>query len=136
MVHSAATLAGVDRLTLPAAGLEIGGRAERSETLFAYAGTFQLTLSTAVPDRGVQLHSSYLGHPGAERTSAAHLWIAAGGPRLWTVEHHPADLPVAHARRRCLLDHLSVLADELRAMAHGDVTLDVPAAGLAQLDEA
>ncbi len=132
----AATLAGVDRLTLPSAGLEIGGRAERSETLLAYAGAFQLTLSTAVPDRGVQLHSSYLGHPDVERTSAAHLWIAAGGPRLWTAEHDAADLPVAHGRRRCLLDHLSVLANELRAMTDGEVTLDVPAAGLVQLDEA
>jgi hypothetical protein len=31
-----------------------------------------------------------------------------------SVDHDPASLPVMYERRRCLLDHLTVLADELR----------------------
>jgi hypothetical protein len=127
----------VERLALPAAEIRIAGRAVSSETLFAYAGAFQLTLSTALPDEGVQLHSSYLGHESAERSSASHLLIAPGGrPRLWTVEHDPANLPVMHARRYCLFDHLAVLVDELRQRTHCEVLLDVPPAALVRVDRA
>jgi hypothetical protein len=125
----------VERLALPAADIRVAGRAVSSETLFAYAGAFQLTFSTALPDEGMQLHSSYLGHESAECSSASHLLIApAGGPRLWTVEHDPANLPVMYARRRCLLDHLAVLADELRQHTGHRVQLDVPPDALEQVD--
>lgn len=124
-------------MALPAAAIRIAGRAVSSETLFAYAGAFELTLSTALADEGVQLHSSYLGHESAERSSASHLLIApAGCPRLWTVEHDPAALPVMHARRHCLLDHLAVLADQLRQRTREEVMLEVPPAALDQVDRA
>jgi hypothetical protein len=127
----------VERVALAAAEIRIAGRAVLSETLFAYAGAFQLTLSTALPDEGMQLHSSYLGHESAERSSASHLLIApAVGPRVWTVEHDPADLPVMYARRQCLLDHLAVLADELRQRTREEVLLDVPPVALDQVDRA
>jgi hypothetical protein len=127
----------VERLALPAADIRITGRAIASETLFAYAGAFQLTLSTALPDEGVQLHSSYLGHESAERSSASHLLIApVGRPRLWTLDHDPANLPVMYARRHCLLDHLGVLADELRQLTWLSVRLDVPPNALDRIDRA
>jgi hypothetical protein len=94
----------VERLALPATDIRIAGRSAPCETLFAYAGAFQLTLSTALPDEGVQLHSSYLGHQAVERSSASHLLIGPGAPpRLWTVEHGAATLPVMNAHRHCLL---------------------------------
>ena len=127
----------MERSVLPPAEIRIAGRPVSSETLFAYAGAFQLTLSTALPDEGVQLHSSYLGHESAERSSASHILIAPGArPRLWTVGHDPATLPVMHARRHCLLDHLAVLVDELRQRTPCDVLLDVPPAALDQVDRA
>ncbi len=127
----------MDRVSLAPPKIRLAGRASRCETLFAYAGAFQLTLSTALPDEGVQLHSSYLGHPEAERTSAAHLLIAPRDPpRQWTVEHNAGELPVAHARRQCLLDHLAVLAEQLRETTSGDVQLDVPTDALDQVDHA
>jgi hypothetical protein len=127
----------VERLVLPAADIRIAGRAVSSETLFAYAGAFQLTVSTALPDEGMQLHSAYLGHEAAERSSASHLLIAPEArPCLWTVEHDPANLPVMHARRHCLLDHLAVLADELRQRTRLSVRLDVPPDALEQIDHA
>jgi hypothetical protein len=127
----------MERIALPAADIRIAGRVVACETLFSYAGAFQLTLSTALPDEGIQLHSSYLGHESAERSSASHLLIAPGGqPRLWIVEHDPAHLPVMYARRHCLLDHLAVLADELRQRTRHEVLLDVPPDALEQLDHA
>jgi hypothetical protein len=127
----------VKRIALPAPDIRIAGRGVSSETLFAYAGAFQLTLSTALPEEGVQLHSSYLGHEAAERSSAAHLFIAPGAlPRVWSVEHDPATLPVMNARRHCLLDHLAVLADELRERTQLEVLLDVAAGALELLDRA
>ena len=124
-------------MALPSADIQVAGRGLPSETLFAYAGAFQLTLSTALPDEGVQLHSSYLGHESAEHTSASHLVIAPGRrPHLWTVEHDPADLPVMYARRHCLLDHLAVLADELRQRTNAEVLVDVAAHALEQIDHA
>jgi hypothetical protein len=127
----------VERLALPSAEIRIAGRGAPSETLFAYAGAFQLTLSTALPDDGVQLHSSYLGHDRVEHTTASHLLIAPGDrARLWAVEHDPADLPVMYARRQCLLDHLAVLADELRRRTSDEVLLDVHPDALEQIDRA
>jgi hypothetical protein len=127
----------VDRLTLASSTIRIAGERPPSETLLAYASAYQLTLSTTLPDLGVQLHSSYLGHPDAEATSAAHLMLApARRPSQWTVSHDPAALPVRDARRRCLLDHLAVLAEQLRANGHPDATVDVADAALDQLDTA
>jgi hypothetical protein len=127
----------VERLALPSAEIRIADRVVASETLFAYSGAFQLTLSTALPNEGVQLHSSYLGHESAEHSSASHLLIAPGGrPRVWAVEHDPASLPVMYARRHCLLDHLAVLADELRQHTDREVVLDVVPDALEQIDHA
>ena len=127
----------MERLALPSAEIRIAGQVVASETLFAYAGAFQLTLSTALPDEGVQLHSSYLGHASAEHSSASHLLIALGGrPRVWAVDHDPANLPVMYARRYCLLDHVAVLADELRQHTDREVVLDVAPYALEQIDHA
>jgi hypothetical protein len=127
----------VERLSLPSAEIRIADRVVPSETLFAYAGAFQLTLSTALPDEGVQLHSSYLGHESADHASASHLLVAPGGrPRVWAVEHDPANLWVMYARRHCLLDHLAVLADELRQHTDHEVVLDIAPHALEQIDHA
>ena len=124
-------------MSLPSAEIRIADRVVPSETLFAYSGAFQLTLSTALPDEGVQLHSSYLGHESAEHSSASHLLITPGGrPRVWAVEHDPANLPVMYARRHCLLDHLAILADELRQRTDQAVVLDVASPALEQIDHA
>jgi hypothetical protein len=50
------------------------------ETLFADASVFQLALSTALPDEGVQLHANYLGHHATELSIAAH--VLMGGARV------------------------------------------------------
>jgi hypothetical protein len=72
-----------------------------------------------------------------ERSAASHLLIAPGArPRVGSVDHDPASLPVMYARRQCLLDHLAVLADELRQRNAVEVLVDVPAEALDRLDHA
>ena len=68
-----------------------------------------LVCSTALPDRGVELHSTYTGYAGAD-TAITELRLAPGeepSTELRSVEHEV--LPVTHARRRCLYDHLQRL---------------------------
>lgn len=43
--------------------------------MLAYAGAYQLTLSSTLAALGVELHSSYLGHPAAPSTTVAHLLL-------------------------------------------------------------
>jgi hypothetical protein len=127
----------VERIALPAAEVRIGFEHEDAETLLGYAGAFQLTLSTTVPDRGVQLHSSYLGHPDAEQTSASHLLVVPGRrPRQWCAQHDPATMPVAHGRRHCLLDHFAILAEQLRELTELHVEVDVSSDAFEQIDRA
>jgi hypothetical protein len=55
--------------------ITLDGQPERSETPVASAGPYALVLSSVLPDRAVELHSTYLGHPGA-LTQASHLLLA------------------------------------------------------------
>jgi hypothetical protein len=45
--------------------ITLDGQPERSETRVASAGPYALVLSSVLSDRAVELHSTYLGHPGA-----------------------------------------------------------------------
>src|SRR4051812_43506611 len=42
----------------------LDGEAVASETSFAWAGAYSLTVATALPHLAVELHSGYVGHPG------------------------------------------------------------------------
>ena len=89
--------------------MRIDGRRVRATTLLRYAGAYQLTLSTAVPALGVELHSSYLGHPHGE-AAISHLALTPDGEPATACELLPSgELPVAEDRRRCLYDHLAEL---------------------------
>lgn len=104
--------------------LTLDGKPERSETLVLGAGAYALVLSTVLPTRAIELHSSYLGHPGAA-TQASHLLLAPDVSEGETVEHEHTAIPVMVARRRCLYDHLQRLQDFLAQFGH---TLQIPLA--------
>lgn len=105
--------------------------------MLSYGGAYQITLSTVIPDFGIELHSSYLGHPDASQTAAAHLLLAPGRtPAQWTVAHRPEELPVRDERRRCLLDHLATLAERLEQLTDDRVRVEIDDRALALLDEA
>jgi hypothetical protein len=85
-----------------------------------------LLTCTVMPDArlAAELHSSYLGHRGTA-TRATHLAIGPG--RAWTLvaEHDYEQLPVTHARERCLLDHLQVLVDVATELGHA-LSVELP----------
>jgi hypothetical protein len=97
--------------------ITLDGAPERFETRLASAGAYALLLSSVLPDRAIELHSSYLGHPGAP-TRASHLMLAPGISDTETVEHDESLIPVTIARRRCIYDHLQRLQDFLAELGH------------------
>ena len=104
--------------------IALDGAPERFETRLASAGAYALVLSSVLPKRAIELHSSYLGHPGAP-TRASHLLLAPGASTSETVEHDESLIPVMVARRRCLYDHLHRLQDFLTELGH---TVQIPLA--------
>ncbi len=104
--------------------ITLDGAPERFETRLASAGAYALVLSSVLPDRAIELHSTYLGHPGAP-TRASHLMLAPGISDSESAEHDESLIPVMVARRRCIYDHLQRLQDFLAELGH---TLQIPLA--------
>jgi hypothetical protein len=114
----------------------VAGAPAACETLLAYAGAYQLTLSSTLAALGVELHSAYLGHPDAAMSRVAHLLLEPDRPpRTWAREPPGDELPVQVGRRRCLLDHLAALQATL-ADRWGDARVQVSDEALAQIDAA
>lgn len=106
----------MQRIELPAPEVVVDGAPIDSCTLLAYAGAHQLTLSTTLAALGIELHSSYLGHRDAANSTIAHLLLTPDAiPRTSTRTAPGSDLPISVGRRRCLLDHLTVLQDAVAA---------------------
>jgi hypothetical protein len=126
----------VDHVRLPGPRLVVDGRSLGCGTRLAYAGAYQLTIWTIVPELATELHSSYLGHPKGH-TVVAHLQLRPGEPPV-TLASEPAgaELPVREARRLCLYDHLAVLRELVAEATGKDATVDVADRALALVDVA
>jgi hypothetical protein len=110
-VGRATVAATVERLSLPDPSLTVDRRSVEAKSWLAYAGAYQLTLWTIVPELALELHSSYLGHPDGE-TAISHLQLRPGEPPLTVTERRPGvSMPVREARRLCLYDHLAALRE-------------------------
>jgi hypothetical protein len=92
--------------------IRLDGEEVETETNATSVGAFVLVLDTTIPERGIQLQSIYLGHKGVQ-TLASHLLLAGHIRETIAAEHDPDMLPVWHARRACLYDHLQRLQDLL-----------------------
>jgi hypothetical protein len=102
----------------------VDGDPVRSRTRATAVGPCVLVLDTVLPERGTQLHSIYTGHEGTS-TLASHLVLAPGLKDTIAAEHEHDAIPVTHARRRCLYDHLQHLQDLLqRTGADANIPLD------------
>ena len=55
----------------------VDGEPAATETSFAWAGPYALTVATTVPQLALELHSGYVGHPGVA-TETTHLRLAHG----------------------------------------------------------
>ena len=97
----------------------------------------QLTLSTALPALGIELCSSYLGHPDADESIASHLQLGPDlSPQTWVETHVARELPVSAERRRCLLDHVLCLQQLLESATGGEVTVELADDALELVDVA
>jgi hypothetical protein len=91
----------------------IDGKPVRSSTLATSVGAYILVIETILPGQAIDLHSVYTGHANV-KTQATHLILAPNRHEATTVEHANDAMPVMHARRRCLYDHLHQLQDLLQ----------------------
>ncbi len=96
--------------------IAIDREAVRCSTLATSVGAYILVLETVLPDHATDLHSIYTGHANT-KTQATHLILTPDLREATTVEHDHDQLPVTHARRTCLYDHLHQLQNLLQA--HG-----------------
>ena len=108
--------------------LEIDGAPTASETVYAQAGAYTLTIVTTVgrPELPVELHSTYVGHPGVA-TRAIHLRL---GPRSAEREvhvgsHEEDDVCVVFTPRNAVYDHAHELVALLAELGH-HAGVDVP----------
>ena len=127
----------VERTRLPDPTVQLNGARISAYTELTYAGAHQLTLSTALPALGVELHSSYLGHADANESIAAHLALAPEvSPHTWLETHAAAELPVSVSRRHCLYDHVLVLQQLLAHEGETGVSVELADDALELVDVA
>jgi hypothetical protein len=104
--------------------VEIDGKPVESCTRVVGAGGYVLTISTVLPSRALELHSTYTGHPLAERTLVSELFLCKSrDPLIDTRDAEPRELAVLHERHHCLYDHLLRLHDRLTELGLGDVAI-------------
>jgi hypothetical protein len=92
-------VARVEYVRLPDPRLTVDALRVARITRIAYAGAYQLTVWTIVPELTAELHSSYLGHPDGD-TAVTHLQLRPDDAALTLTSERPgAELPVREARR-------------------------------------
>jgi len=114
--------------------VRLDDEATPSETTVSTAGPWAIILITVVPEFGLRFISSYVGGETIP-TSAVHALTYRAGGRLEQREHVRDELPVTHARDRCLLDHALELQAVLVEHTGARVAVDVPATALALATE-
>jgi len=110
----------------------LDGESVRSQTRATSIGPYVLVLDTVLGDHGIDLHSTYTGHEGTS-TLANHLLLAPGLQDTIAAEHEHESIPVTHARRRCLYDHLQHLQDLLKRTG-ADATIPLDDKALAAIE--
>ena len=107
--------------TRPRIDLEVrvDGNAVGSETTCTWAGAYVLTVHTAIPrpDLALELHSTFVGHPGVQ-THVVHLILGPPGraPELTSSDHDGLDPMLSP--RGCVYEHAQVLIELLDDVGH------------------
>lgn len=123
------------RTVLTAIDVAINGAAQVSETTIGAIGGHAVVLTTALPDRGVTLTSSYLAAMRGD-IAASHLCSTPGAPPQ--IEQHvlPGQQPGQTHAQACLLDHVAELQARLAELTGATVTVDVAQSTLEHADSA
>jgi len=102
---------------LPILAVTLDGRPTTAQ-LTGHGAPDAVVLTTALADTALALTSVYLG-AGQGSALAAHLVRAPGHkPKLIAHDVDTAELPVTHARERCLLDHAAALQQAAEELGH------------------
>lgn len=106
--------------------LTLDGTAVSSETTCTWAGAYVLTVHTVIPrsDLALELHSTFVGHPGVQ-THAAHLVLGPPGrmPELTSSDHEELDPMLSP--RGCVYEHAQRLIEALGELGH-QTAVNVP----------
>ena len=107
----------------PSIDLELSIDAEPvvSETTCTWAGAHVLTVHTVIPrsDLALELHSTFVGHPGL-RTQVVHLRLGPAGhePTSTSSEVDEAQLEPTYAPRACAYEHAQRLIEVLSDLGY------------------
>ena len=108
------------------------GKPMDSETTACAAGPNVVVVTTAVPDLGVVVTTTYVGADDAD-TIAVDLSLRPRPAARNEPRSIPRDsVPVTHARDQCLLDHARQVMNALRTHDREHYTVDVSDEALEQ----
>jgi hypothetical protein len=101
--------------------LTVDGAPVDSETTCSWGGAHVLTIHTVIPgaDLALELHSTFVGHPGL-RTHVVHLRLGPPGrePSLTTVDADDGEFEPTYAARACAYEHAQRLIEVLSEFGH------------------
>jgi hypothetical protein len=127
----------VERQALDPPRLRIDLRETPCRTVLSYAGAYQLTLDSAAPELGIELHSVYAGQRLAGFAATSHLAVVRGrAPRVYCSPSDAPDARVGTHRHDCLVHHLDQLSILLAGETGGAVIIDIAQAALDRMDDA
>lgn len=86
-------------------------------TLIAEAGANVAVISTALPDVGLTLHSTYSGAPGVP-TAVVHLALGPGPTAQHVAELDEDAMPVVGQRHRCVPEHYAEVVARAAELGH------------------
>ena len=106
----------------------VDGRSTASETTCTWAGAHVLTVHTVIPcaDLALELHSTFVGHPGVS-THVVHLSLGPPGcePTMTSADHGEDELDPTYAPRACVYEHAQHLIEVLAGLGYR-AAVDVP----------
>jgi hypothetical protein len=114
----------VARTFLSAIDIAIDAAPQASETTISAIGGYAVVLTTALPELGVTLTSSYLAAMIGD-IAASHLSSVPGGPPIIDQHVLPGHQPGQTHAQTCLLDHVAEVRDILDAFTAATATVTV-----------
>ncbi len=104
--------------------LTVDGHNIASSTWEERAGAYTTVIATAIPELALRLHSTYVGSEHSD-SIAVHLELGAGERGLVVRRYPHGELPVVHARHRCLLEHATHLQQLVADHTGAHVAIEV-----------
>jgi len=125
----------VARTLLSAIDIAIDNIPQASETTIGAVGAYAVILTTALPELGITLTSSYLAAMIGD-IAASHLTSVPGGPPIIDQHVLPGRQPGQTHAQTCLLDHVAEVRNVLDAFHRSSalVTVAIANATLAEAD--